>query len=250
MPAIRDDALVIGLSPTGEADLVVRLLCREHGRRSAFARSARSSRKRFAGALQPFTHIQAEMSIRRTQRLTRLESADIVDAFMPIRENLTKIYLASYYCDLLASMLVEGESYPGFFEMSLFFLHRLTQTDATLKHRLFFEIRLLDALGYRPEARTCAESGESIGGGGFFDPQRQSFLCAHAGRLAREAFPVSEEARLVLEDASAIQLAQLGEIRLSPKAASELLKVTHSVLSATLDRPLQSAALLDKELGT
>lgn len=249
MPSVRDDALVIGLSPTGEADLVVRLLCRERGRRTALARSARSSRKRFGGSLQPFNHIHAVTTLRRTQPLERLDSAEVVESFASLRDDLAKIYMASYYCDLLNALLADGEEYPGFFETTLFFLHRLTQTRATLAHRLFFEIRLLDALGYRPEACHCAESGCVLVQGGYFDPQRQAFLCPEFGRLARGAFAVSQPARSLLDQVAEHPLAQLDELRLSATVAGELLAVNRAVLLALLGRPLPSVALLDEELG-
>lgn len=249
MPTIRDDALVIGLTPTGESDLVVRLLCRERGRRTALARSARSSRKRFAGALQPFNHIHVVTTLRRTKPLESLDSAEVVEGFRPLRDELSKIYMASYYCDLLNALLADGEDYPGFFETTLFFLHRLTQTKTTLAHRLFFEIRILDALGYRPEACHCAESGCVLVQGGYFDPERQAFLCPEAGRLAKGAFSVSHKARNLLENVAGFPLAQLDECRLSSASALELLAVNRAVLLSILGRPLQSALLLDEELG-
>ncbi|HVI73863.1 MAG TPA: DNA repair protein RecO, partial [Anaeromyxobacteraceae bacterium] len=44
----------------GESDRVVSLLTAERGKVSAFARKARVSRRRFGGALEPFTLLQVE----------------------------------------------------------------------------------------------------------------------------------------------------------------------------------------------
>ena len=59
--AHKVEALVLRAIPYGEADSVVHLLALGQGRLAAFARGARSSRRRFGGALEPFTRVEALM---------------------------------------------------------------------------------------------------------------------------------------------------------------------------------------------
>ena len=47
------EALVLRYTNYGEADRILTLLTAEHGLQRGFARSARNSRKRFAGTLEP-----------------------------------------------------------------------------------------------------------------------------------------------------------------------------------------------------
>gem|GEM_PF-6329058 len=50
----RFTALVLRALPYGESDQVVQMLARGRGRIAVFARGARSSKRRFGGALEPF----------------------------------------------------------------------------------------------------------------------------------------------------------------------------------------------------
>ena len=52
MDRFSDEALVLSTVDFGEADRIVTLFTRGHGRLSAFAAGARKSKRRFAGALE------------------------------------------------------------------------------------------------------------------------------------------------------------------------------------------------------
>ncbi len=248
MPKVDDEAIVLKLTPTGEADCVVHLLCKTRGRRSAFARGARKSRKRFVGALQPFSHIRAGFTIQRTQRLDRLDYAEVATPYLELREDLSRIALASYYCELLNVFLAEGELYPTEYALMRFFLNRLRQHPATLKHRLFFELRLLDALGFLPDVQSCAEDGSALSGAAWFDPQRQVFLGRLAAARLERAVPVCRHSREALAMIPTIPLDGLAHLRVTPVMAHEMLTVTAAVIRALSPRPLKSLALLDAEL--
>lgn len=247
MPTVRDDALVLKIVESGEADLIVHLLAGTRGRRTAFASGARKSRRRFVGALQPFSNIRAIFTVRRTRSLDRLESADLIDSYRAIHENLARIYMASYYCELMDAMLVEGETYPEVYALALFFLERLSKSEPSLKHRIFFELRLLDLLGYRPELKVCGEDGVALKGKAWFDPARQAFLCRESAALG-ETVPVSERARRAMIQVLDTPLDLLGDIRMDRETARETAAVTRALVLANADRRLKSLDMLEDEL--
>ena len=62
---IVDEALVLSTVDYGEADRIVTLFTKDRGRLSAFAAGARTSKRRFAGALEAGTHLRARLVERR-----------------------------------------------------------------------------------------------------------------------------------------------------------------------------------------
>ncbi len=87
MPAGRvtirtGEAIVLRTWPFHEADLLVSLFTREHGRVKGIARHAMRSRRRFGGALEPMTHVRATWAERPrhqiTQELVRLDAFEII----------------------------------------------------------------------------------------------------------------------------------------------------------------------------
>jgi len=81
--AQRVEALVLRNIPYGESDAVVHLLVRGRGRIPAFARGARTSRKRFAGALEPFTRVEA--LLKEGPELWALREATVPEAHVRLR---------------------------------------------------------------------------------------------------------------------------------------------------------------------
>jgi len=248
MPKVSDEAIVLKLVPQGESNLILHLLTKARGRRTVIARAARKSRKRFAGSLQPFSYIRTEMSIRRTQSMGYLDSAESIRSFFEVQESLSKIYLASYYCDLLDVLLVEGEQYPEAFALMLFFLNRLGSVEASVKHRLFFEIRLMDLLGYRPDSEFCGVDGTPLTGVANFDERQLVFISEEAAKFQTETIRVSQAAREVFVKVSNLQLADLGTVKLSKQDASDALAVTRALIITHAGRPLKSMTMLDEEL--
>ncbi len=94
---------------TGEADRVVTLFSRERGKVAAFARGARASRRRFGGALEPFTLVAAEVCERPGAELLGLESVSPLDAFGAIRADLARIACAAYAVELSRELVRDHE---------------------------------------------------------------------------------------------------------------------------------------------
>lgn len=60
MTLYRDEAVVLRLHKLGEADRIVTLLTRRHGRVRAVAKGVRRTTSRFGGRLEPFNHVDAQ----------------------------------------------------------------------------------------------------------------------------------------------------------------------------------------------
>ena len=70
MPTLRDDAVVLRTQLLGEADRIVTLLTREHGRLRAVGKGVRRTASRFGSRLEPGTHVDLELWQGRSDLLT------------------------------------------------------------------------------------------------------------------------------------------------------------------------------------
>lgn len=64
MTLFRDDGIVLRTQKLGEADRIVTLLTRGHGRVRAVARGVRRTRSRFGARLEPFSHVDVQLFAR------------------------------------------------------------------------------------------------------------------------------------------------------------------------------------------
>lgn len=165
--------------PFGEADRILTILTRTEGVIEAVARGARRPRSRLVGATLPFTQIQAMIFGGKT--LDNLSQAEIVHTFSAIREDLLRTAYGTYWCELAYEFM--GQRDPNE-EIYLFFLASLLMLEATDDPGLlsiYFELRFLAQLGYRPALDCCCACGQSMaegGGAGSFLTSSGGLLCS------------------------------------------------------------------------
>jgi len=73
----QSEALVLRTYPFREADLLVTLFTRAEGKIKGVAKSAKRSKRRFGGALEPLTYVTAHWEDKRGQELARLDAFEI-----------------------------------------------------------------------------------------------------------------------------------------------------------------------------
>ena len=175
----------------GESDRVVALFTEERGKVSAFARRARASRRRFGGALEPFTLLRAEARERRGAELLSLESVAVLRGFGGIRADLARIACASYACELARELIREAEPNPALLALLVDYLGRLDGAAARPVGLRAYELAALQAAGLRPRFAGCASCGAALPSEVRlpFDPAEGGLLCPRCAPSASPGAP-------------------------------------------------------------
>ena len=66
MPTYRDEVVVLRTHKLGEADRIVTLLSRRHGKVRAVARGVRRTSSKFGARLEPFSHVDLQFATGKT----------------------------------------------------------------------------------------------------------------------------------------------------------------------------------------
>lgn len=177
-------AIVLSTLNYGESDRIASLFTLEHGRLRGFAKGARASRKRFGGLLEPTNLLDVVINLKE-DGLSRIERADPSRCLPELRERLESLALSLYACELVEAMTPEGHPLPRLFRLLATLLGYLASQPGSIADRRFFEVNLLNILGYCPvmetvdllALRSCLHTG-SFGKVRFNDVELQT-----AGRL-------------------------------------------------------------------
>lgn len=181
--AERMEGLVLRTIPYGDSDVVVHLLVRGRGRVAAFARSARSSQRRFGGALEAFHLVDALIAGKPGQDLSQLREARVVEPHARLREDLHRIAHAGYASELAHDLTRDGEPADALLDLLLAFFGRLGGGAATSARLRAFELGALDAAGLAPELSACARCGAQVAPGrAAFDPDAGGLVCPRCAR--------------------------------------------------------------------
>jgi DNA repair protein RecO (recombination protein O) len=242
--SFRVEAIVLRHSDWGEADRILTLYTRERGKVRAIAKGARKIRSRKAGHLEPFTHVTLQLA--KGRDLLIVTQADTLDAHLRLGENLVKTGYASYVVELLDRFTYEDES-ENFviFRLLTEVLSRIaTEADPWLAIR-YYEVHLLDLLGFRPHLFECANCGEQIQPvDQYFSPAAGGVLCPKCGSGLPGAWNVSVEALKVFRHIQRSSYPEAQRARPDPGTQNELETLLQKYLTYLLERGLNSPAFI------
>lgn len=188
----RVEAIVLKRTDYGEADRLVTLLTPNLGKLRAIAKGVRKPTSRKSGHLELFTH--THLLLAKGKQLDIITQADTLNAFLPLRDNLERVGYAYYFAELVDKFAEEGTENRALFDELLHALAWLgeTATNPDVLAR-FFELRVLQYAGYRPQLFNCVHCGKTIEptenyfsaeAGGVLDPEcvqtRRVQLAGHA----------------------------------------------------------------------
>jgi DNA repair protein RecO (recombination protein O) len=236
-------AIVLKLADYRESDRLVTLFTLEHGRISGIARGAKRSIKRFGGALELFALLDVQMKFR--HGLSELTSVDIITIHSGVRGDLQRIAHAAYMTELVASITPEGVPLPRLFRLVSSYLGYLDANPATSDDRRFFEINLLNILGYRPMLGSCSRCGGSLGEGSGNPPRidGSSIVCPDCAPLCKE---IPFETLKLL--GMALKTGRFGALRFTPESLAQAGNLLDNAIASHLDAPLRSLQFLH-EIG-
>ena len=253
MQKLATEALVLRAVDLGESDRVVHLLTPETGRIAAIAKGARRSVKRFPGTLDFFNQLSVSIERKRgVAQLARLEHAKLIRAFHGIREHPSRFALGCYVLELLDRLAPEGGRRGDLAALYRFAINALGAVDTlapTPRLRALLELRLLAAVGLRPELASCVRCGRALSA-----PRAQFWvaeggaICADCSQPHEHGIPIHLGTLRALEQSLAFPLANGGRIALSGQALEEAQTVIGRFLRFHVGIEPKSEAFLSAEL--
>jgi len=188
----RTQAIVLGHFEYGEADRILKLFTLEKGKVSAIAKGVRRISSRKAGHLEPFTHVN--LFLAKGRNLDIITQAEAINPRVGLREDLQLVGLASYVVEVLDRFTFEEGPNTALFRLLTQTLDRLDTHPNMETVVRFYEMRLLDLLGYRPQLFECIDCGEAIREQDqFFSPLGGGVACPRCGQSRAEAWAVDKD---------------------------------------------------------
>ncbi len=244
--SFRVDAVVLRHNDYGEADRLLTLYTRQLGKTRAIAKGARKIASRKAGHIEPFTHVRLQLAKGRDTLI--VTQADTVDAYLSLRDDLILTSQASYVLELLDRFTYEDETEnSAIFRLLTDTLSRLSSDlDPWLVIR-YYEIRLLDHLGFRPQLFECANCGREI------QPQDQFFsfsaggvICPRCGRGLPHVHEISMDTLKYLRHFQRSSYAEASRARPNLEVQKEAESLMQEYFTYLLERELNTPGFLKK----
>jgi len=245
----ESEAIVLRTYPLREADLLVTLFTRAEGKVRGVARSAKKSKRRFGGALEPLTHVRAFYDVRERQELARLDACEVLESPLASEVSYARAVALGHVAELLDELLPDREANDAIFRLTLSVLHVLSGPEVWMPVT-YFELWLTRLVGFLPELTECIVCGRSLNGSrAYFHALADGLMCPEDKRLASSE--ISSESRAFAAQMFRAPVESFAGGNTSgvawPKArCTDLRKFLIQTLQRHIEKKLVTAGMLEK----
>lgn len=178
------EGLIIRTRDIGENDTVVTILTKDYGLISAFANGSKRLKSRAAGAaVSPMTY--SRLTLYRGRDSYIIDDAKAVEVFFGLRDDIEKLSLAQYFCELAGEFAPENTDAGEFLRLLLNALYMLSEGKRSASFlKPVCELRMLAYAGYMPDLSGCLKCANE-------SPENPVFSTTHAGFFCQSCSPVS-----------------------------------------------------------
>ncbi len=241
----KSRGLVLKQTAIGEADRVVTIFSPDFGKLRAVARGIRRPKSKLAGHLEPLTYVSVSISKGRT--LDVISDAQTLNNFRQIRESLPLVSGALYLSELTESFSTEQESNDNLFMLLLQCLQTLPLVDDLSILIRWFEMRVLDLSGFKPEFYECVECRLTLERSDYsFSSSSGGVLCNSCKIYSSDSLlPLTIATNKVLRHYQNQPLRNVISLSVPPKVGAEMTRLLRSYTKYVLERKLKSIEFMD-----
>ncbi|HEY3975253.1 MAG TPA: DNA repair protein RecO [Candidatus Sulfotelmatobacter sp.] len=243
--ALREsEAIVLRSYPLREADLLVTLFTRVEGKVRGVARSAKKSKRRFGGALEPLTYVRAFYDVRERQELARLDSCEVLESPMASEVSYARAVALGHIAELLDELLPDHEANDAIFRLTLSVLHVLNGPEIWMPIT-YFDLWLTRLVGFLPELTECTVCGRSLNGSrAYYHALADGLMCPDDKRLASSE--ISSDSRTLAAQMFRAPVENVSATPWPKSQAADLRKFLIQILQRHLEKKLVTAGMLEK----
>lgn len=236
----RTPALIIRRRVFNEADRLLTILTPHHGKLDVIAKGARKLTSTKTGHVELFT--RAEMLIHRGRDFGIATQVEMQAPYLPLREDLARGADATYAAELTDRFITPGDDdlQAVFALLDATFGRLCGSGDPRLALR-FFEMKLLNQVGFRPELSECVMSHQAL------LPEDQYFSFVEGGVVSRASavsnvrlVPLALPTLKILRHLQRSDYAQVDSLHLTPAQHDDVERILLGYLENLLERRLQS----------
>lgn len=246
----KTEAIILRQRKLGEADRFLTLYTPTLGKMEAKAKGVRKTMSRLGGHLQPLNRVVVQMA--QGHGADVVTGVETLDSFRHLREDLDCLSRGLYVAELTDRITPEHVHAFPTYRLLFDTLQRLESgsgqgpipTDAALR---FFEMRLLDQSGYRPELDRCVVCTRDL------EPIDNFFAPIVGGAVCRGCVPGLAGPRVMtLNGLKLLRLMQRGSyndlarVKAPGDLADEVERHLRGYIITVLERDVNAAAFIER----
>jgi DNA repair protein RecO (recombination protein O) len=241
-------AIIIRKTKLGEADRILTIYTPHLGKIQGFAKGVRRTKSKLSGHLELLTYSQ--VSLARGHNIDTITGSQTIKSFFKLKSDLNLSSCALYATELVNQFTADHIENEPLFRLLLHTFERLEEGNDNELVLRYFELHLLERVGYRPQLKVCVSCQSAL------ETTDNTFCASAGGSLCLECrlkhptgHPTSVNTIKVLRFLQDNDFGDARRLRIDARLHSEVTAVIRDYLKYLLERDVKSAAWLDQLHG-
>lgn len=240
----ESEAIVLRSFPLHEADLLVTFFTRAEGKVKGVAKSAKRSRKRFGGALEPLTAVRVYYDDRERKELARIDSCDVIESPLASTVDYPRAVALGHIAELLDELLPDREANDAIFRLTWTVLQNL-RAGAIWMPLTYFDLWLVRLVGFLPDLSECIVCGRALNGSrAFYHALADGLMCPDDKRLASSELSI--ESRKFAAEMFRTPVENFGGDPWPKQRGADIRKFLIQIVERHIEKKLVTATMLER----
>ncbi len=246
--SIKTQGIVLKGTNFGEADRILTIFTESLGKIKVMAKGLKKIKSHLAGSLEPF--ILSNLLLHEGKTFYTISGASIVESFNNIHSDLNKVARAFFFGELIDHFVEERQVSPEIFHL---FRDSLDETERDIAGPLIqaFELKIIEASGFKPELYDCVHCKEKITPvDNYWDGDEGGVICRSCNDKYHHGRAVSDQVIKLFRFIQNNNSREIARLAIAPEIEAEADRILDVFLRTILERELKSQSFLKSIVRT
>lgn len=231
----------------GEADKLITIFSKKHGKLHAIAKGARKISSKLLAGTRLFT--VSEFVLYKGRNLFTVTQCEPKTSFPYLSDDMNRFFYACYLAEIVDKVTESRSPEPMLFDIffdTMAFLNNVTDVKLTELVVRYFEIKLLDLFGYKPEMECCVSCGKCVAVPKFFNPYKGGVLCDDCSVIGEDLIKLDTATIHLMKFLINCNIKQVKNVRVSNVVLEQLEYFINRFIAYIFERDFRTIELLKR----
>ncbi|MFH1836994.1 MAG: DNA repair protein RecO [Candidatus Omnitrophota bacterium] len=244
MGVLKTEGIILKKYQLRETSYILIVYTKDFGKIKGVLKGARNPYPQFTGDLEIFTKCEVLFYKKKKGALDLISKCEAVKTFQEIRKDIERLTYANYFIELIDIATDDYDADEKLYNVLTGMLAMLNTSSSAKRTARIFEIKLLEAIGFKPELEKCVECGTTVEDNFRFKTKSGGIVCAGCGS---GGLRISTGTVKFLRRIQNSELQKTFGVKVSKEMGKEIEIILRNFLTYHINKPIRSLSFL-KEL--
>lgn len=240
---IKVRGVVIKAVNLGEADKIITLFSKEHGKIQAIAKGARRTRSKLIAGTQLFCY--GDFLLFKGRTWYYVNQVDMINSFYKLRNDLERLSCSTYIIQLTSEVVQPEQPSQEIFNLIVEALKMFVESKGSSQLLLrAVELKIMDLAGFRPVLNRCVNCGKP-GDVHCFSPASGGVVCNDCKRIDICCYSISPTTLELMKAMLRWNLTKISCIRIDVSILKEIENIMRTYIAVHIDKTFSTIRFMD-----